>query len=548
MKDQFSYINASERGTQEREKRKLEAKLADALEDVKNFKVESERWRQERGDLISSYEQIKTKIQTENNVLVEKNSMLAAKCGEESDKLKKDKDEATNKLFSETHSLNEEIQKLKQELQDEKNNVLMEKTELEKEKMLANQELEFSKRELSTIMSKCELEEKERKRLEVESMEYRLQLEKHNDNIKKRGSVAEGEITIRIEEKQRLEKALQNKFEEQQKTEKRLSEEEMTRILIEKENEGLNNQLEDMKRVQETMLNTINTQLKKTEEQTEMNLKRNIEELDNKNKALQNSLEKCKVYKLLVKYATNLQCARCNKFIANAFFQDHVSSCLPLEQNPFKNANISKGDESMNIRTLSAINVSIVQTMVREYPDTKRPYTEYIIQIRTESCQWNVARKYRAFCELHNELTASYPFIKFPSTAKDIFGLSSDLSTILSSRKPTIVEERRKSLEHYQRELLKIEVIRNSPYLRSFQDMDKYYDDMNRLLQEPEENPIRNSVLKSDRSFLNALDDKNTNVCRNMEDSPNDPKMSMDSNNISLNNQQYFLRKLHKNG
>lgn len=78
--------------------------------------------------------------------------------------------------------------------------------------------------------------------------------------------------------------------------------------------------------------------------------------------------------------------------------------------------------------------------------------------------------------------------------------------------------------------------------------MDKYYDDMNRLLQEPEENPIRNSVLKSDRSFLNALDDKNTNVCRNMEDSPNDPKMSMDSNNISLNNQQYFLRKLHKNG
>ena len=50
-------------------------------------------------------------------------------------------------------------------------------------------------------------------------------------------------------------------------------------------------------------------------------------------------------------------------------------------------------------RTLSAINVSISQTMVREYPDTKRPYTEYILQIRTESCQWNVARKYRAFCE-----------------------------------------------------------------------------------------------------------------------------------------------------
>lgn len=242
----------------------------------------------------------------------------------------------------------------------------------------------------------------------------------------------------------------------------------MEKQLFQQTIQGLKEQQGEDRKHQAELIQTINHRMKtQADEEVENHLRKQVEDLANSNQGLEKSLEKCKIYKLLVKYATNLQCARCNKFIANAFFQDHMASCLPYDQNPFKNANTTR-DESMITRTLTAINVSISQTMVREYPDTKRPYTEYILQIRTESCQWNVARKYRSFCELHNELTSTYPFVKFPASAKEIFGLSNDLSSILSSRKPTIVEERRKGLQNYLRELLKIEAIRNSPFLRCF--------------------------------------------------------------------------------
>lgn len=77
---------------------------------------------------------------------------------------------------------------------------------------------------------------------------------------------------------------------------------------------------------------------------------------------------------------------------------------------------------------LDAMTVNIPQTMVRENPATKRPYIEYIVQIMTRSCSWTVARKYREFCELHNQLTSTFPFVQFPGSAKEIFGMSSSLS------------------------------------------------------------------------------------------------------------------------
>ena len=85
--------------------------------------------------------------------------------------------------------------------------------------------------------------------------------------------------------------------------------------------------------------------------------------------------------------------------------------------------------------------------MVREHPTTKRSYTEYIVQIVTKNCQWTVARKYREFCELHNQLSSTFPFVQLPGSAKEIFGISSNLSSMLSTRKPTImIDDRRKNL------------------------------------------------------------------------------------------------------
>jgi len=69
---------------------------------------------------------------------------------------------------------------------------------------------------------------------------------------------------------------------------------------------------------------------------------------------------------------------------------------------------------------------------------------------------------------------------------------------------------------------------------------------MNKLLQEPDENPNRSTILRSERSFLNTIDSKkdNNNLIVNMEDSPQDQMLSYDSKgDNSVNNQQYFLRK-----
>lgn len=71
---------------------------------------------------------------------------------------------------------------------------------------------------------------------------------------------------------------------------------------------------------------------------------------------------------------------------------------------------------------------------------------------------------------------------------------------------------------------------------------------MNKLLQEPEENPNRSSILRSDRSFLNTIDGKKDgNLMGYMEDSPGDGMLSSyDLKPNSVQNEQYFLRKLNK--
>lgn len=44
---------------------------------------------------------------------------------------------------------------------------------------------------------------------------------------------------------------------------------------------------------------------------------------------------KLKNFKIVLKYATTLQCANCNRFISTAMFVDHLRLCLPQNQNPF---------------------------------------------------------------------------------------------------------------------------------------------------------------------------------------------------------------------
>jgi hypothetical protein len=45
--------------------------------------------------------------------------------------------------------------------------------------------------------------------------------------------------------------------------------------------------------------------------------------------------------------------------------------------------------------------------MVRETDN--KPYTEYLISVGKGNAKWNLNRRYKTFCELHNSLKVALP-------------------------------------------------------------------------------------------------------------------------------------------
>jgi hypothetical protein len=118
------------------------------------------------------------------------------------------------------------------------------------------------------------------------------------------------------------------------------------------------------------------------------------------------------------------------------------------------------------------LQIIINQTMVKESADSK-PYTEYLIQISYSTKRWSVARKYKTFCELHQKLNTEFPSIKFPDSSYIILGALNSVNYLSNSKRPTVIEERRKALQQYLRDLAKIDKIAESIYFQQFLDLDK---------------------------------------------------------------------------
>ena len=122
---------------------------------------------------------------------------------------------------------------------------------------------------------------------------------------------------------------------------------------------------------------------------------------------------------------------------------------------------------------VNSLQISINQTMVKESPDAQdsKLYTEYLIQIIYTSIKWSVSRKYKLFTELQRNLAASFPGLKFPDSASVLANCSN--MAYINSKRPTVIEERRKGLQRYLRDLAKIEVIRNSSPFKKFLELDQ---------------------------------------------------------------------------
>lgn len=112
------------------------------------------------------------------------------------------------------------------------------------------------------------------------------------------------------------------------------------------------------------------------------------------------------------------------------------------------------------------LQVSINQTKVRETADNK-PFTEYILKLQYGQKKWQVTRRYKNFCELHQSLLGNFPGVRLPDSSNAIIN-TSDINALFQGKRPTIIEDRRKALQQYLRELAKMDVIRNSKFYKQF--------------------------------------------------------------------------------
>jgi len=181
----------------------------------------------------------------------------------------------------------------------------------------------------------------------------------------------------------------------------------------------------------------------------------------------------------MIQNSLALQCIQCSKFIASNVFPQHMASCTaPQQATTLNKANLIAPMTRPSVVPTeneidpNALQISIHQTMVKENSDSK-PYTEYLIQIIYNGMKWSVSRKYKQFCELHQSLNTHFPSLKFPESAFTVLGGFNNLGYISSSKRPTVIEERRKALQQYLRDLSKLDIVRNSNPFKKFLELER---------------------------------------------------------------------------
>jgi PX domain. len=224
--------------------------------------------------------------------------------------------------------------------------------------------------------------------------------------------------------------------------------------------------------------------------ETNRNLSAAVDKMEMRCKVLEEKNEKLKKYKRMVKNSTALQCLHCAKFISCNIFLQHIINCVNMNAgmaktnlintvpqtptNPYTNNSTPNHNtyQDNTVIDAGALQISINQTMVKENSDSK-PYTEYLIQVSYNGIKWSVSRKYKMFCELHQNLNTHFPSLKFPESAFTILGAFNNINYMSNSKRPTVIEERRKALQQYLRDLAKIDIVRNSSPFKKFLELDR---------------------------------------------------------------------------
>lgn len=266
------------------------------------------------------------------------------------------------------------------------------------------------------------------------------------------------------------------------RSKKRMVENENSEIKVEKsylENQinFYKDQIDDNKKLQDTLLGALQQQLKIDDDNTasellatNKNLGTSLGKAEARIKSLETKLCRYKLYKQMVAGAKAFQCKETGKMISKNGFLAHLQH---LEKSSKQGERDS--DDSM-IKPIEQV-VKITQTMIKECPDTGRAFTEYLMHIKYSKSLWKISRTYKEFCELNHNLVRAFPTIKLPDSANHILGFGGNVSSLISSKKKAILEDRRTALEEYLNDLFKIPQIASSQALREFLKIDIYVDE-----------------------------------------------------------------------
>lgn len=320
----------------------------------------------------------------------------------------------------------------------------------------------------------------------------------------------------------------------------------MEKSYLENQNMFLKNQLEENKRLHDTLLRTIEMGIHNGGDdsgsdlaETNRHLSSAIEKMERNCKELEEKVESGKKYKKMVKNSSRLQCVHCGKAFAPTVFLSHLNECLTTLGSPGSQVGQSltgNGYPSLNgialgspihqanssiqyglgqsttqldqftlspptskldltkTRPTNQFQITIIQTMVKETSDSK-PYTEYLIQVMDSGQKTLVTRKYKEFCDLHQCLTLSFPTLKLPESTFAMLEMFSSPSDSPTSKKPIVIEERRKVIQQYLRDLASIDIVKNSEVFKKFLELSTENGSNHYITPFPSKNEIESPTM-----------------------------------------------------
>lgn len=411
-----------------------------------------------------------------------------------------EREEAMKKTYEDNSSrLAKELETISQKLLDKERDLFQANAEKEKFDAMLQQQKTLGTQTIESLKSRIAENESVLSAYKTREEEMKVQIKE----------------LMRNEEAKELREQLDSANSRRKLLESELNDSKKEKLFLESQVNFYQKQLENKEKVHDTLLLALQHQPKADDDiasqliATNKNLGNSLAKAEVRIKALESKVERYRLYKQMVAGAKAFTCKETGKLVSKNAFLAHLQNLAltkPSGVSPF----VQNQENSENEETASAMNakssgvpayssapfensVKIAQTKVSQDKITGKSFTEYMMQVRFEGYYWNTTRSYREFTELNHALVQAYPNLRLPSSGNQILGFGGQVST-LTSKKTSIMENRREALEEYLNELLRTPQVVSSPILREFLKIDLYTEPVDAHLDNGQDMPDNRSA------------------------------------------------------